>query len=362
MTKTSSFASFTARTLTVFLAFFAIGLTLTLTSGCGRSKPVLYFYTWEDYIDPQVVADFEKQFNCTVHLDTFESNEDMLTKIRTGSVPYDVILPTTYTVEIMRDEQLIQKLDPSLLPNVHQYADKDLAAKNGDANFEYCVPYYGGITGLGVLVDQCDPLPDSWTVYGGENEKYVKRIALLDDMRETIGAALITLGYDINTTDDAQLEEAKKLVIQWRANIAKFGVDDIKQDLNSGANYIIHGYGGDIMQMTADDPNIRFVIPKEGAIICIDNFVIPANANDPKLAHQFINFMCDPKNAGRNMDYTKYEVPIAGAADAVSAETRAIPGFIVPEETRAKLQVTRNLDEEGVKKFTKIWDEIKAAN
>lgn len=362
MTKVSSFVFSATRTLSVFLAFLVVGLTLTLTFGCRQSKPVLYFYTWEDYIDPDVVRDFEKQFNCTVYLDTFESNEDMLAKIRTGSVPYDVILPTTYTVEIMRDEQLIQKLDPALLPNVHQYADKALATKNGDPNFEYSVPYYGGITGLGVLVDQCDPLPDSWTVYNCENEKYVKRIALLDDMRETIGAALITLGYDVNTTDDAQLEEAKKLVVKWRANVAKFGVDDIKQDLNSGANYIIHGYGGDLMQMTADDPNIRFVIPKEGAIINIDNFVIPVNAKNVQLAYQFINFMCDPKNAGRNMDYTKFEVPIDGASDAVSEKTRAIPGFLIPDEVRDKVQVIKNLDEENLKKFTKIWDEIKAAD
>ena len=341
-------------------AFVLSCFALLLLVGCGPSKPVLYFYTWEDYIDPEVVKDFEKKFDCHVMLETVDSNEDMIAKIRTGSVHYDVIMPTTYAVEIMRDENLLQKLDTKKLPNVIDNSDKDMAEKNGDPNFEYAVPYYGGVTGLGCLVSECDPLPDSWTVYNCENQKYVKRVSLLDDMRETIGAALITLGYDNNTTDDQQLEEAKQLVISWKKNIAKFGVDDLKQDLNSGANFIIHGYGGDIMQMTAEDSNIRFVIPKEGAIINIDNFVIPKNAQNVELAHAFINFMCDKTNASRNMEFTKYNVCVDGAEDGVSEETRAIPGFLLPEDVKAKLCVIKNLNEEETKKFTKIWDETKA--
>ncbi|MDO4629980.1 MAG: spermidine/putrescine ABC transporter substrate-binding protein [Planctomycetia bacterium] len=355
-----TFATFLTQSVMAFVAVFA--LLLTLTTGCGPAKPILYFYTWEDYIDPAVVADFEKEFNCQVIIETFESNEDMVAKIRTGSVHYDVILPTTYTVEIMRNEGLIQKLNPALIPNVIQNVDPIVAEKNGDVKFEYSVPYYEGITGLGCLVSECDPIPDSWTVFAGENEKYQKRIALLDDMRETIGAALMTLGYDINTTDDAQLEEAKNVVIAWRKNIAKFGVDDIKQDLNSGANYIIHGYGGDIMQMTAEDDNIRFVIPKEGAIVNFDNFVVPTDATNPELAQKFINFMCAPENAGRNMEFTKYGVGVKGAMEYVSEATRTIPGFVVTDEVMAKTHVIKNLDEEGIKKFTQTWDEIKSAD
>jgi len=344
------------------LAFFISCFALFLLAGCGPSKPVLYFYTWEDYIDPAVVADFEAKYNCQVMLETFDSNEDMIAKIRTGSVHYDVILPTTYAAEIMRDEKLIQPLDPAQIPNVIQNADKVMAEKNGDPKFEYWVPYYGGVTGLGCLVSECDPLPDSWTVYNCENQKYVKRISLLDDMRETIGAALITLGYDNNSTDDQQLEEAKRLVISWKKNIAKFGVDDLKQDLGSGANFIIQGYGGDIMQMTAEDNNIRFVVPKEGAIICFDNFVIPSNAQNVPLAHAFINFMCDKQIAAHNAEFTKYYVCVTGSEEGVSDATRAIPGFLLSDETKAKLRVTKNLNEEGTKKYTKIWDEIKATD
>ena len=344
------------------LAFFMSCFALLLLVGCGPAKPTLHFYTWEDYIDPAVVSDFEKQYNCQVMIETFDSNEDMIEKIRTGSVAYDVIMPTNYTVESMRDENLIQKLDPAKIPNVFQNVEKEMAEKNGDPNFEYSVPYYGGVTGLGCLVSECDPLPDSWTVFNCENQKYVKRISLLDDMRETIGIALLTLCYDINSTDDKQLEEAKQLVISWKKNIAKFGVDDLKQDLNSGANFIIHGYGGDIMQMTAEDNNIRFVIPKEGAIINIDNFVIPSNAQNVELAHSFINFMCDKTNAARNMDFTKYNVCVDDAEEGVSEETRAIPGFLLSDEVKANLHTIKNLKEEDGKKFTKIWDEIKAKN
>lgn len=358
MKKTLKPFAFAFRTLTASFSLLALFLTL----GCGPAKPTLYFYTWEDYIDPAVVTEFEQQNNCTVLIETFESNEDMLAKVRTGGVRYDVILPTTYIVDIMQRDGLLMKLDPKKIENAHNFLDPAIAEMNGDVNLEYRVPYYGGITGLGYIASECPQVPDSWGVYNGDIEKYHKRTALLDDMRETIGAALIYLGYDINTTDDAQLAEAKQVVIKWREYIAKFGVDDVKQDLNSGANYIIHGYGGDILQMSAEDNNIQFVVPKEGAIVNYDNFVVPANANNPELAQKFINFMCDPKNAGRNMEFTKYMVNIAGAIDAVSEETKKMPGFDLSADTISKLHVIKNLDEEGTKKYTKIWDEIKSAD
>ncbi len=358
MKKTLGFLAIALRSFVVCFSMTALLLTL----GCGPAKPTLYFYTWEDYIDPAVVKEFEEQNNCRVLIETFESNEDMLAKVRTGGVRYDVILPTTYIVDIMVRDGLLMKLDPEKISNAHKYLDKTTAEKNGDPNLEYRVPYYGGITGLGYLANECPEIPDSWGVYNGDIEKYRKRIALLDDMRETIGAALIYLGYDVNTTDDKQLEEAKQVVIKWRANLAKFGVDDVKQDLNSGANYIIHGYGGDILQMSAEDNNIQFIVPKEGAIVNFDNFVIPANANNPELAQKFINFMCDPKNAGRNMEFTKYMVNIDGAMDAVSEETKKMPGFMITPDVLETLHVIQNLDEAGLKKYTKIWDEIKSAD
>lgn len=340
-------------------AFVLSCFALLLLVGCGPSKPVLHFYTWDEYIDPEVVEDFKKQYNCEVQIELLNTNEAMIDEVRRSNVHYDVILPTNYAVEIMRNEQLLQKLNPELLPNVFANSDKSMAANNGDPNFEYSVPYYAGITGLGCLVNKCDPLPDSWTVFNCEDQKYLKRLSLLADMRETIGAALITLGYDINTTDDQQLEEAKKLVISWKQNIAKFGEEDLTVDLRSGKNFIIHYYSGDIMRMHAtDDDSIQFVIPKEGAILNIDNFVIPKDAQNVELAHHFINFMCDKKNATRNMEYTKFIVCVNGAEEGVSKETLDIPGFLLLKDVKDNPFVIKNLDEKTREKYTNIWNEI----
>ena len=330
---------------------------LVLCAGCAEKKPVLRFYTWADYIDESLVREFEQANNCEVHISYYESNESMLAKLRTSNVQYDVLLPSTYAVEMLREEGLIQPLNHELIPNARKYVNPRIAAKVGDPQLEYSVPYYQGFTGIGYNSAKMVPPPDSWHIY--ENPEYARRMSLLDDMRATIGVALLTLGYDGNSVDDAELAEAKELVLKWKANIAKFGVDDVKQELRSDALYAIQGYAGDIFQISRDFPDVRFVVPKEGGILTYDHLVIPANAGNYELACKFVNMMCDPDNALKNIIETRYVVPIPEAIAKMPDDLKQIPSLLPTDEEIDKSCIHRDLGKD-TEKYTKIWNEIRA--
>ncbi len=336
------------------------GMVLAFISvGCKPdSRPVLHIYNWSDYVDMELVKEFEKKYDCKVSVDNFGSNEEMYAKIKASNEPFDLIVPSTYMVEMMAREGMIQKLDPEKIPNAMKYTDPVVTKKLRDEKMEYSVPYLLGFTGIGYNVQKVGEEPTSWTIFG--DEKFKGRMAMLDDMRETIGVGLLCLGYSANTRDAAQLAEARDLLIKWRPNLSKFGVDDIKSGLESGEYYVVHQYSGDILQYTLKDRNIRFAMPKEGALFAADHFVIPKNAQNADLAHKFIDFLCDPANSARNMEDTQFLAPIPEAVKLLSEELRETPGFIVSHETLENAQVIEDVGDD-LQKYSEVWDEIKSA-
>ena len=196
-----------ANTLKHIACAAAIGLAAFI-AGCGPSKPVLNLYTWSDYIDENLVKEFEKQYNCKVVIDTFDSNEFMYAKLKAGGSGYDVIVPTSYMSKIMNDQKMLLKLDHSKLPN-SKYIDKryldNLAI---DKKMEYCIPYMLGYTCIAYNKEKLGDIPQTWEVFS--NEKNKGRMTMLNDYRETIGAGLMFNGYSINTRNEKELEKAKE--------------------------------------------------------------------------------------------------------------------------------------------------------
>ena len=259
--------------------------------GCGPSKPVLNLYTWSDYIDENLVKEFEKQYNCKVVIDTFDSNEFMYAKLKAGGSGYDVIVPTSYMSKIMNDQKMLLKLDHSKLPN-SKYIDKryldNLAI---DKKMEYCIPYMLGYTCIAYNKEKLGDIPQTWEVFS--NEKNKGRMTMLNDYRETIGAGLMFNGYSINTRNEKELEKAKEQVLKWKKNLAKFDNEVYKAGIQSGEFLVVQGYSGDLFQVLDESPNLSFMIPKEGVMIACDDMVIPASADNPELAYKFINFFMD---------------------------------------------------------------------
>ncbi len=338
------------------LALAALAVASVVLTACGPSKPKLNVYMWSDYIDLDLVKEFEKQNNCEVVIDIFDSNEFMYSKLKAGGSGYDVILPTTYMARVMFDQNMLEKLDHSKLPNcqkINKAYLKDLAL---DKTMQYSVPYMLGYTCVAYNKEKLGTLPETWSVF--ENPKFAGKMTMLNDHRETIGAALFYIGKSMNDVDDANLAKAKDVLLKWKKNLAKFDNELYKVGIQSGEFLVVQGYSGDLFQVLAESPNLAYMCPKEGISMSCDDWVIPVSAQNKDLAHKFINFMCDPKNAAKNMEFTCYSSPIPEARQFVSEENKNHAGMFIPEDLYKRGELIRDLGANNAK-FNKLWDAIK---
>ncbi len=345
----------------LFLAVLPLAaLAALLVSACRwQARPTLYVYNWDAYMAPEAIKLFEKRFGCRVILDTFDSNEAMYAKVKAGGGGYDVIFPSSYQAHIMHEEGMLRELDHDLLPNLANI-DRDYLERFGiDKRMAYSVPYMTGSTGIGYRASAVPDFAPSWSVFDRADLR--GRMTLLNDMRETLGAALKLLGHSLNTREAAEIEAAADVVIRWKANIAKFENEGYKQGIASREFHVVHGYSGDILQVIEDndDPDIVYAMPVEGFSVWEDGMVIPADARNVELAHAFINFMHDPEVAVMNMEFNYYMCPNAAAYALVSAELREDPTVFIPGELRAKAEMISPLGED-LQKYIRAWDRVKA--
>ncbi|MFA6633072.1 MAG: spermidine/putrescine ABC transporter substrate-binding protein, partial [Kiritimatiellia bacterium] len=252
-----------------------LGLSAALFAGCGPKRPTLHLYTWSDYLDPELVAAFEQAHGCRVKVDTFDSNETMYAKVLAGSGGYDVIFPSSYQISLMAQNNMLRPLDKAKLPNVTANFDPAYTGVILNPDMTYNVPYAVTFTGLAYRKDKTGGAAvDSWASL--DNPVFKGRISLLNDFRETLGAALKSLGYSLNSTDPAELKQACEVVLRWKKNIAKFDNEQYKTGIASGEFLLGHGYSGDIAQVMLEDAeNIGFAFPKEGFTAACDEMVIP---------------------------------------------------------------------------------------
>jgi len=342
---------------------FALGAAVIaagfLTAGCGggaKEQPALHVYTWSDYVKPELVARFESENNCKVVIDTFDSNEAMYAKLKAGATGYDVITPTSYMVSLMRSQDMLQPLDKTMIPNV-THVDADYLAVALDKGMEYSVPYMLTNTGIAYLKSKVDGFEPTWAMF--ERTDLKGRMVMLNDMRETIGAALKYLGYSLNSTNPEELAAAGAVVKKWKANLAKFENEQYKTGIASGEFLLVHGYSGDILQVQAENADIAFVMPREGGVLSCDDLVIAKSAKEVKLAHAYINFLHDPKVAAENTEFIQYLCPNKDAYPLLSEAIRLNPGIFLAPEIQAKCEVLADLGEKNAL-YVKIWDEIKA--
>jgi spermidine/putrescine transport system substrate-binding protein len=336
---------------------------LALITLCGIAhsavRPVLHIYTWADYIKPALVERFERERNCKVVIDTFDSNEAMYAKIKAGASGYDIITPSSYMVSVMFKQDLIQKLNHSLLPNI-KHVDPGYLKFSLDPKMNHSVPYMLTITGVAYLKSKVREFKPSWAMF--ERRDLKGRMTMLNDMRETIGAALKFLGYSLNTTNTDQLNAAKEVLIRWKKNLAKFENEQYKTGLASSEFLLVHGYSGDILQVQKENKDIEFAVPAEGASFSCDDLVIPKKTAQIKLAHQFINYLHDPSVSAENTQFVSYLCPNKAGYAKLSADIKNNPAiFFLKMKGSSKNEVIRDLGADNAK-YIKIWDQVKAAD
>ncbi len=337
------------------LPLLAAGLLL---ASCGDKKPELHLFTWDDYLKPELITKFEEEHNCRLVIDIFDSNEAMLAKLQAGATGYDVLVPTSYMVKVLAREGMIVELDKTKLPNLSHVDPVYLESLAFDKEMKWSVPYMLAPTGIAYLSDRVENLEPSWRIF--ERADLKGRMTMLNDSRETIGAALKVLGFSINTIDQGQIDQARDLVISWKRNLAKFESDQYDSGLASAEFLLSQAYAGDAYQAQEDNDKIEFVLPSEGTSVACDDLVISKNAPNPELAYAFINFLTDPANAAANMEYIYYLAPNKSAYELVSKEFREIDALFLDEATMKKCEVIDDLGENNAL-YNKAWDLVRAA-
>ena len=330
-------------------------VSLSSIFGCKEQKEKLYVYNWSDYISEDVLDDFEKENDCKIVYDVYSSNEEMFAKLKAGGTGYDIAFPSISHVELMIRENMIDKLDKSKLPNL-KYLDNEIMEKiTFDPECNYNIPYVISSTGIGVNKKYVKDYEHSWGIFDRSDLK--GKMTLLDDMREVLGAALIYLGYSVNSTDKDELEEAKNVVMKWKENIIKFDSETFGKGFANGDFQVVHGYGENIfLQIDESQKNdVDYFIPDEGGILWIDSMVILKDGKSKELAHKFINYIHKPEVMAKIIDHL-------GSASANTEATKYTKNKpIYDKNSLSKCEIVKDLGE-NIELYNKIWQEIRVGN
>ncbi|MBW8011544.1 MAG: spermidine/putrescine ABC transporter substrate-binding protein [Chloroflexi bacterium] len=332
--------------------------------GDGEVGGTLYFYTWSEYIDPDIYAQFEAETGITVVEDIFGSNEDMYAKLIAGVTGYDVLVPSDYMVAMLVEEGMIAELDHSRLEETISYLDPTFTNPPFDPNMGHCLPYFWGTTGIGFNWEDWDEAPGSWAyIFDPELAgNFSGQISLLDDMREVFGAALIYLGYSSGTTDEAELAEARDLVLGMKEHLYSFESDTYEDLMLTGETRLAQGWSGDIFVAQAEDENIDYIIPQEGAVMWVDNLCITVDAAaDPERlerVYMWLEYLNRPDIAAQNTNWVWYASPNAAAESGIDPEILGYPAIYPDDETFERLQYLGTVGD-ALDIYSRMWTEIK---
>lgn len=288
------------------IALAALAAAILTLAGCGggkKAEKVLYIYNWTYYIPDDVIQDFEKEYSCKVVYDVFSSNEDMFAKIKAGGSGYDIVFPGADFVSIMIKEGMLETLAPAKLPNLKNLDPAILARMTFDPGAAHCMPYFMGATGIVVNKKVVGNFDKSWNIYSRSDLK--KKMTLLDDPRETIGAALKYLGYSVNTTNPDEIAKAEAQIKLWLDNVLRFDSEGFGKGFASGEYAVVHAFAENVfleLEGPARD-NAEFFVPKEGGVAYMDCMAILKGAQHVDLAYDFLNYIYRPEIYARIASY-----------------------------------------------------------
>ena len=343
------------------IVFVVLSLCILIFSGCvantsDEKSVTLNVYNWGDYIAPEIIDKFTEKTGIKVNYEEYATNEEMLAKVQAGATHYDIIFPSEYMVEYMKNNDLLSQIDYSAIPN---YKNIDDRFKNlsYDPDGKYSVPYLWGTLGIVYNKTKVSDPVDSWSILW--NEKYKGDIVMLDSSRDTIAVALLKLGYSINTTDKVELEQAKTELIKQKPLVRSYEVDNYKNSMVSGELAFAVTWSGDAMYLMSENSDLAYAIPKEGTNLWFDTISIPKDSEHKKEAAEFINFMLDPEISAENSDYIKYSTPNKAALEYLSEEETSNP-YLYPEQSMEELgEVFKDLGD-FTEEYDRIWTEIKS--
>ena len=322
----------------------------------------LKVYNWGEYISDgaegslDVNREFEELTGITVQYDTYDNNEDMYNKLRSGAVAYDIVIPSDYMIERMISEDLLQKIDVSKLSN---YKNIDEKYKNVfyDPNNEYSVPYNVGMVGLIYNKTMVTEAPTSWSVMW--DEQYKGQILSFGNPRDSFAIAQFLLGIDLNTTDTAEWDRAADKLIEQNAVLQGRVNDEVFNKMEQGNAAIATYYAGDYLTMAEVNEDLEFVYPEEGVNIFIDAVCVPKNSENYEAAMMYIDFLLEPEIALANAEYIRYASPNTAVVNNPEYSLAGNEYLYPAEEDMPKTQYFHDLPEEIRSHYEQLWNKVK---
>jgi spermidine/putrescine transport system substrate-binding protein len=318
----------------------------------GPIEKELHIYNWSDYIAEDTVPNFQKEFGVKVTYDTYESNEEMVAKLQAGATGYDIVVPSGYIVPVMVATDLITPINRKYLTNFNNISPifQNLPTDQGN---KHTVPWQWGTTGIAYRNDKMKTPVDSWAVF--QNKQFGKKMTMMDDGREVIGAFLRYRGHSLNSTDPAELAQAKGDAVAAKKQLKAYISAPVKAQLISGDVWISQLWNGDTTQAKAEQPNLTYVVPKEGCTIWGDSMCVPKSAPNKRAAHEWMNYILRPEVGAALSEATGYGTPNAAAAKVMK---NPVPYPTEDEQKRLEYQVDLGKD---TATWDQIWTEIKSA-
>ncbi len=320
-------------------------------------------YNWGQYISDgtddsmDVIAEFEKATGIKVHYMTFDSNESMYTKLKTGGASYDVIIPSDYMIAKLIEEDMLEPLDFSNIPN-YEYIDEAFRNQAYDPENTYSVPYTWGTVGLIYNTQYVsDEDAESWSCLW--NSKYAGKLLMFDNPRDAFAIAQSMLGYSLNTEDFNELKNCADLLAQQKPVLQAYVMDQIFDKMQRGEAWAAPYYAGDYLTMVEENPDLAFSHPKEGYNIFIDAMCIPKGCKNKAGAEAFINFLCDPEISAANLDYIGYSTPETAAKEYLDEEVTTSPVAYPDDETLARSESFAALSVEATQSMNDLWLSVK---
>lgn len=340
--------------LCILIAFSACAM-----GSASASAEELTVFNWFDYIDPAVIDLFEEETGITVKYVNFTTNEEMYTKLEAGAGTYDVIFPSEYMIERMIAHDMLEELDLSAMPNFANVMDR-LKDPSYDPGNRFSVPYMWGTLGYLYNSEMVDEELTSWSALF--DEKYAGNVIMMNSMRDSIGLALKYLGYSMNTRDEAELNEAKDLLIKQKQDKIQCGylLDETKDKMVGGEAAIGVVYSGDAQYAIEKNESLVYVVPEEGSNIWVDGMCIPKGSKNVEGAMKFIDFLCREDVAAMNFDYIYYCSPVQAVVDGLDEEEAAQSTINPSEDVVSRCEYFNDV-EDVMSLYENVWMEIRLA-
>ena len=317
----------------------------------------LFLFNWGNYIDPELIKEFEAETGIQVVYETFDSNDAMEAKLKQGGTRYDIVFPSESSITKLVNQNLLQKLDHSKIKGLENISPFLLNSPVDNGN-QYTIPYFWGTVGIMVNTKYIDPASiQTWSDLWKEDFK--NKVLVLDGNREALGMALQSLGYSLNSKNENELHAAEVKLKELKPNVRAVLNEEIKTMMKLEEAPIGMGYSGDAAAVAEENPNVQYILPKDGSAVWTDNFAIAHTAVNVEGAYAFINFMLRPENAARNAEYVGYSTPNEKAKELMDPEVTSDETFYPSEVIINSLEHYEYLGNDWIQKYNEAFLDFK---